>query len=376
MPHKADKSFFKAKRPWSEKKDLVLGYYLKPYLAKVKSLKKPICIIDGFAGRGEFEDNKPGSPLIICLAIAEANRGGFARGTSALFIEKDEELFAFLSSRLQSFGFSSIVNGRFLDQVAMLKETAKSHSVFLYLDPYTVEGLEWQAIDEILRFVEAGRSIELLLNFNVDSLARRGLAALSRTQPPQDEDLPEPDWEPEATPELQNLDRIVGGDWWKDILSGPQAYPELVKCLTREFCQRLRARFAEVCFYEVRERWNHKVPKYVLVFRHADALELMNEAMGTARSHFASESAVPGTLFETRPESVVSDIAKLPGLILAEASQPMSRKDLRLRVIRRHFCMWTVSEINRAITGLIGDGRLNSSTGRSRVNDDVVLSLT
>jgi three-Cys-motif partner protein len=376
MPHKADNTFFKAKRPWSEQKDLVLGYYLKPYLAKIKTLNKPVCIVDGFAGRGEFEDKKPGSPLIICRSIEQARRSHFGGATSAVFIEADAELFKFLSNRIQSFGFASVANSKFLDQVSALQSKAKTHSVFLYLDPYTVEGLEWQAIDDILRYVQAGQSIELLLNFNVDSFARRALAALSRSQPLQSDELPEPEWEIESRPEFATLDRIVGGDWWRSIAMLDQPYPQLVSSFTAEFCRRLRERFAEVCFYEVRERWHHKVPKYVLVFgsRHPDALELMNEAMGNARSQFATESAVPGMLFETLPESLVSDQTKLPGLILAEATGSMTRKALRLKVIRRQFCMWRASEINKAIGSLIADGKLVSATGKFRINDTTAVS--
>ena len=46
--------FFKAKRPWSKYKDFILGYYLEPYIPKVATLKKPILIVDCFAGCGRF----------------------------------------------------------------------------------------------------------------------------------------------------------------------------------------------------------------------------------------------------------------------------------------------------------------------------------
>ena len=61
--------FFKAKRPWSKYKDFILGYYLEPYIPKVATLKKPILVVDCFAGCGRFGDGEPGSPLIIAPII-------------------------------------------------------------------------------------------------------------------------------------------------------------------------------------------------------------------------------------------------------------------------------------------------------------------
>ena len=52
---KADvRNIFKEKRPWSKYKDFILDYYLTPYIAKVKNLRRPILIIDCCAGPGKI----------------------------------------------------------------------------------------------------------------------------------------------------------------------------------------------------------------------------------------------------------------------------------------------------------------------------------
>ena len=61
---KNNADFFKAKNKWSEIKDRLLQCYLAPYFQKVLMTKKPIFYVDCFAGKGRFEDGKPGSPLI------------------------------------------------------------------------------------------------------------------------------------------------------------------------------------------------------------------------------------------------------------------------------------------------------------------------
>ena len=79
--------FFEGKRPWSVIKDQVLKDYMSPYLAKIKNLKKPILLVDGYAGPGVFDDRQPGSPLIMCQAAAKATPGTYR----AFFINKPPE---------------------------------------------------------------------------------------------------------------------------------------------------------------------------------------------------------------------------------------------------------------------------------------------
>jgi three-Cys-motif partner protein len=372
VTHKADRSFFRTKRSWSERKDQILGYYLAPYLPKINTQRKPILIVDGFAGPGAFEDGKPGSPLIICQAIEKAKQQNPALPASAALIEVEADLAAELTHRTKTFSFTQVWQGRFLEQLDRVESLAKSHSLFLYLDPFTVEGLEWAALDRVFRFVQAGASVEVLLNFNVDSFCRRGLAALKREAPANDESLPEADWEAAQPAAIDDLNRIVGGEWWQDILREAVPYSERVSKVTARFCDQLRLRFNEVCFHEVREHWRHAVPKYVLVFasRHPDALELMNDAMTKSRETVAAASK-ESALFEMRPESIVPDQNKLPAIILAEAQRRSTRKLLVLRVIRQAFCAYSSSEIRRSIGALLKSGRLVSSTGKPRINDDV-----
>src|SRR5436305_12769116 len=82
MGSKYRNSFFDTKREWSKYKDAILDYYLRPYLQKVKEIKagrgrKPICIVDMFAGRGEFKTGEPGSPRIIAGHLQELATQGY-----------------------------------------------------------------------------------------------------------------------------------------------------------------------------------------------------------------------------------------------------------------------------------------------------------
>lgn len=98
--------FFQSKKPWSPYKDMILAYYLKPYLPKVCSLGKPVVVFDCFAGPGRFDDGADGSPLIIAKAVRQiADKG---KAVSAIFYRREKEVLPtvagvdeWLSSRLQ-----------------------------------------------------------------------------------------------------------------------------------------------------------------------------------------------------------------------------------------------------------------------------------
>ncbi|MCH5152540.1 MAG: hypothetical protein J1F68_01070 [Clostridiales bacterium] len=61
---KNNDDFFKEKKAWSEVKDELLGCYFRPYVQKILHTYKPLVYVDCFAGKGKFDDGKPGSPLI------------------------------------------------------------------------------------------------------------------------------------------------------------------------------------------------------------------------------------------------------------------------------------------------------------------------
>lgn len=378
MTHKANRSFFNEKRHWSKRKDSILKCYLPPYLAKIAILKAPILIVDAFAGPGRFDDGEPGSPLIICQSIQEALSKGLSVPVSALCIDDDRELFSELSGLVEQFPFAEAKYGKFGDHIREIQEKAKDHSVFLYVDPWTVEGLEWDKMDRVFQHLDISKmSIEILLNFNAPSFVRRGLAALKLVIPesnPEIEDADEVDAPIITAPSIERLNQVVGGDWWQNILQSSSSFPEIVQNVTNGVCQRLSGRFREVCQHAIKALPHHEVPKYYLIFgsRHPDALILMNDEMVKSMRTLA-DLAKPkdSTLFEMRSIELVPDIEKLPPIILKHALRPTERGIVILNVIRECFGRFSRKEIRGLIEQLLKDGKLSSETGKTRINDTV-----
>jgi hypothetical protein len=378
MGHKADKSFFDEKRHWSKRKDKILECYLPPYLSKIATQGHPVLIVDAFAGPGKFGDGELGSPLIICQSVKKALSRGLSVPVSALCIEDDRELFSQLGRLIGKFPFAEARYGKFGDYIQEIQEKAKDHSVFLYVDPFTVEGLDWARMDYVFQHLRISRmSIEILMNFNARSFVRRGLAALKLTVPesnPEIEDTEEIDVPLVTPPSVERLNRVAGGDWWQNTLESSASFPEKVQNMTDGVCARLRERFQEVCQHAVKALPHHIVPKYYLIFgsRHPEALKLMNEEMVKSLRTLA-DLAKPKdpTLFEMRPVELVPDIEKLPPIILKHASQPTERGTVILNVIRQCFGRFSRREIRGCIEQLLKNDKLRSETGKIRINDQV-----
>lgn len=373
MTHKADAKFFDAKRSWSERKDLLLGYYLTPYLPKIATQRRPVLLVDGFAGPGTYGDGSDGSPAIIANAAEKARRDGLNVPVEVLCVEADPALCASLRVKLEDRPHTTVTLGAFQAVLPVLEQKARTHSIFLYLDPFTVTGLVWDDLDRVFRWVQAGSSIEVLLNFSGSAITRIGCALEGGIQTTSADDG-EPNLAGSSSAVSSDLDRVLGGTWWKTVVSSNASFPEKVGSITDGYCDQLRRRFAEVCRHDIRERSHHKVPKYTLVFgsRHPDALVLMNDAAVKSRERLAEEESPKElTLFELRSTDLVPDRSELVAMLVDKCASPMPRIALVVAVVRSAFGRFGSTEIRAAISDLIRQGVLASETGKSRINDSV-----
>lgn len=378
MGHKAGPSFFKKKKSWSERKDEILRCYLPPYLAKIASLPKkiPILIVDAFAGPGIFEDGNAGSPIIICNAVNEAISRRIPVPVSVMCIEQVSDLHEKLKNSISEFPFAKASKGNFLDYIDTIESEAKTHSVFLYVDPFTVEGLDLKAMDDVFRHLTLSRmSVEILLNFNSPIFARCGLSALKLTVPdsnPEIEDAEPIDANIEIPPSIEKLNTIVGGEWWQDILKTDESFPQKVDNISNGVCRLLSMRFKEVCKHSLKALPHHTVPKYDLIFasRSQDALLLMNNEMVKSQRTLADlAKPVQPELFENRPIELIPDFEILPDLILKHTSKPKQRKQVIIDIVRENFCQFAQTEIRGSIEHMLKTGKLNSASGKTRIND-------
>jgi hypothetical protein len=142
--------------------------------------------------------------------------------------------------------------------------------------------------------------------------------------------------------------------------------------------ERMLSSFKYVASCAIKAKYHHRVPKYHLIYatRHEDGLELINDAMCKARREFLGNEFNRGMLFDFIPEEEVPDLSELRQSLLDLTPEDgrLSRKALRLKGLLAHFGRYEVKDYNAAIGELLKAARLHSGTGKSRINDDVLLA--
>jgi three-Cys-motif partner protein len=377
--------FFKQKRAWSKYKDFILDYYLKPYIAKVKNLRRPILIIDCCAGPGKFEDGSEGSPLIIARHVMENRSNGV--DIKALFLEKKKQYFEKLQNTLRGYGdYIKPIHADFTGFLNDIAKIAISHTVFLYVDPYGVKELPFEELSKIYEQINKhDTSVEVLMNFNSPGFVRCGLVALNLKYSNLDPDVTDDYYEAPLseirglTPEQMNI--IAGGDYWKEIIADKNiSFTEKELKITEIYMNQLVKYFPIVCNFPIKERYHH-IPKYRLIYgtRHHDGIFLMNDTMYKAREQFLRSEFAEGRLFDTRPLEEQKDINFFTESLyeIVKAHMPISRKDVKLIAMQDFFCRYNSSDYSKAIRNLLKGFqglKLYSESGRTRINDNELLS--
>jgi len=379
-----DSSFFSSKRPWSRYKDYLLESYLEPYIPKVNQLRKPILIVDCFAGCGMFEDGSAGSPLIIANAVRRWRAAGMP--VSARCIEADPANFQVLQRAIAP--HSSYVDaalGTFEETLPQLELAAKRNTVFLYVDPYTVKGLRFDRMQRVFDQVRSSSSsVEILMNFNVAIFMRWALAAVKRLEGvPNDDDIESFADNPKESVEREVLTGIAGGDYWLEIATSQElTFEEKISKFLDEYSQRMLGSFNYVARYSVKEKFRYSTPKYVLIFatRHQEGVRLMNDFMCQAHRNFLVSEFNDSTLFDLTPASEEIGQADLHNAIIqaiSEAPAPPTRLEIQLKLFRTgFFARLKLGEINSAIGDLLDLKQIQRLPVKGRVNDATTFTIS
>lgn len=292
---KDNRKFFEKKNCWSEIKDELLGCYLRPYFQKLLTSHKPICYIDCFAGQGMFDDGKPGSP-VIALTARDASMSIMKPGNGngkidVCFIELNhaQKLSENIAKFNNEHGYPEIIPGKYEEQIENLLSKRRNNNVFLYIDPYGIRALDYGFFEKLDLY--GFSSLEILINFNSfgffrDACRTMGVGYLNDEALRDLGDLVEYDpTEFNHSPQsAELLNKIAGGDYWKDIVSkynyGKIDGYQAERIFSTEYKLRLKQKFNYVLDMPIRLKPGHR-PKYRMIHacNHADGCLLMAENM-------------------------------------------------------------------------------------------------
>ncbi len=210
------KDFFKSKKGWSLLKDKIFDHYLKPYIAKILTTGRPLIIIDCFAGKGKFDDENIGSPIIIAEHIKSVlegdNKNEDVRG---IFIER--KYTTDLESNIGEYKQCEVWPGAFEENLGKILALNSRCSLFLYIDPYGIKSLDFKQFELIKN--KKFFSLEMLLNFNSFGFLREGCRLLNLNYEKLFVDYgSEDEYEIDETNNIANMNNIANGEYWQSII--------------------------------------------------------------------------------------------------------------------------------------------------------------
>lgn len=279
---KKNNDFFKEKKAWSEVKDELLGCYFKPYVQKILHTYKPLIYVDCFAGKGKFEDGRPGSPLIALDIIRSCVDSTTMESTNISTHFIDLNYAGDLQKNLIGYPNVKIYSGKYEDKIVEILRNKYNCNVFLYIDPYGIKALNCSLFDD---FAQRGfNSIELLINMNSFGFIREACNALGARFDDKElfDDLVE--YEPStfgaSEKSIKDLDEIAGGEYWQDIIKDYKEAKidgyEAEKRFADQYCQRLCQKYKYVLNLPLRIKRGQR-PKYRMIHatNHKDGCLLM-----------------------------------------------------------------------------------------------------
>lgn len=211
-------------------KHTLLGKYVPQFAGMTgsKTLAKRVVFLDGFAGRGRYEDGRPGSAERI-MKMAQDQYASVNLAWSCWFIERDrtsaEALMAVVDEYRAKGVTATAHRGDVLEVLDRVVRDADGCPLFVFLDPCGL-GIPFDRLTGMLNDDRHGDwpPTEFLLNFSMEAVRRIGGQAAGEHSDP-------------AT--LNRMDETVAGGWWRSYFT--EGYSdEAVEAVVSGFTSRLR----------------------------------------------------------------------------------------------------------------------------------------
>ncbi|MDU6039824.1 MAG: three-Cys-motif partner protein TcmP [Clostridium butyricum] len=282
----ATRNFFEKKKHWSEFKDRMLGWYLKPYIAKLLYMPKELYIIDCFAGKGKFDDGSIGSPLIIANEIRNVVNDNSRKNKKIKGVFIENKYGKFLKANLNGYTKCYAKEKSFEECIEGICELAKRGNIFLYIDPYGIKNLKFDYIDKMCNSsCGACNSIEMFINFSSIGFIREACRLLKYNKDIFKDEVEgdEEDYELQDI-SIENMNKIFNGDSWqkiiKDFYNKKFSFYALEEKITQEYIKNFNSEFKYYLNIPIRTKQKN-TPKYRMIFctNSEDGLILMNQNM-------------------------------------------------------------------------------------------------
>jgi three-Cys-motif partner protein len=264
-------------------------------------------LVDGFAGRGRYDDETPASGEHLLIAAEKAKT---STRVEVVLVEKKRSDFKRLSGVADEYRQRGVIattlHGDIQDHLDAIVDQAVGAPLFLFLDPCGAN-LPFLTLTKVLRHARGRRwpPTEALLNISAD-LTRRAAGAVNKGQ--HDHDA------------IPVMNKVCGGTWWQKTamrahaVSATDDWESAAEAVVAEYSAQLgRAARMTPVVAPVRRKAHHQ-PVYHLVFltRAPHGLWVFGDAVATARRHWLkavgpTDEEAAGMLFNLVEDQLVTD---------------------------------------------------------------------
>ena len=173
----ASSDFFGRRSPAAVLKHGVLTRYAQYFAGRAGlATRGEVAFIDGYAGEGRYDDDSPGSPLLLASQAARVKM--FDRHVKLAFVEKDDASRAKLQASLDSADVvaDQVIGGGIEAAIDGLLDRYDDRAILLFVDPF---GLAFSraTLEGVLAKSAPGRPIDVLYHFSLSAIARMGSQA-------------------------------------------------------------------------------------------------------------------------------------------------------------------------------------------------------
>jgi three-Cys-motif partner protein len=125
--------FFSDLKDWSVRKLAIIKKYIDGFSRILGRSNREIYYVDGFAGRGIYDNGEKGSPVLAAEASLIFQQGNMPFTLKCINVEKDHDNYANLSAETQRFGnLVENIEGTFEDNIdTILFQTNGRPAVYL-----------------------------------------------------------------------------------------------------------------------------------------------------------------------------------------------------------------------------------------------------
>ena len=162
--------FFSDLKEWSTRKLSIIDKYVDGFSKILGRSFTEIYYVDGFAGRGTYDDGEKGSPVLAAEVSQTYRQSNMPFTLKCINVEKDHDNYINLSLETKRFG-NLVINyeGSFDNHIDTILSNINGKPAVFFIDDFGIKGTDWDSVEKI---VARKDSTDIWIRFDYKTVRR------------------------------------------------------------------------------------------------------------------------------------------------------------------------------------------------------------